>query len=148
MLINHDFYNQMIKIVHSLGLHESNKTPCGQPLSISEAHAIMELQLSEEVTQTDISHLLQLEKSTISRLVQQMESKGWILRKTSLTDQRIKVLTLSEKGLAIANKLNISRTEKFNRILSCIPEGKQHEVIFAMEILTKAIYKDKEKEGS
>ncbi|UCZ53760.1 winged helix DNA-binding protein [Bacillus shivajii] len=129
----------MKEIIRSLGLHHPNQTPCGQPISISEAHTIMEIQLKEEVTQSDLTQILNLEKSTVSRLVQQLEKKDWLKRETSPKDQRMKILRLTEKGQKIAQRLETSRIEKFNSILANIPENRHKEVIVALELLIEAI---------
>lgn len=129
----------MIKIIRSLGLHHSNQTPCGQPISMSEAHAIMELQKRKKITQSDLTQLLSLEKSTVSRLIQQLKKKNWLIYETDPKDHRVKILKLSEGGLKVAQQLESSRKEKFDRILSKIPPGKQQDVIVAMELLTQAI---------
>ncbi|OLO26773.1 hypothetical protein BTR23_22060 [Alkalihalophilus pseudofirmus] len=129
----------MIKIIRSLGLHQPDQTPCGQPISISEAHTIMEIKLRGEVTQSNLTQILNLEKSTVSRLVQQLEKKEWVNREMSPKDQRMKVLRLSEKGQKVAQRLENSRLEKFDSILANIPENRHKEVIVALELLIQAI---------
>ncbi|OLS38327.1 hypothetical protein BTR22_07530 [Alkalihalophilus pseudofirmus] len=129
----------MIKLIRSLGLHQPGQTPCGQPISISEAHTIMEIQLRGEVTQFNLTQILNLKKSTVSRLVQQLEKKEWVNRETSPKDQRMKILRLSEKGEKVAQRLDTSRIEKFNSILANIPENRHKEVIVGLELLIHAI---------
>ncbi len=65
----------------------------------------MEIQLNQEVTQSDLTQILNLEKSTVSRLVQQLEKKDWLKRKISPKDQRMKILRLTEKGQKICATL-------------------------------------------
>ncbi|WP_368505111.1 MarR family winged helix-turn-helix transcriptional regulator [Alkalihalophilus sp. As8PL] len=99
----------------------------------------MEIQLRGEVTQFNLTQILNLEKSTVSRLVQQLEKKEWVNRETSPKDQRMKILRLSEKGLKVAQRLETSRIEKFNSILANIPENRHKEVIVGLELLIHAI---------
>ncbi|WP_025026788.1 MarR family winged helix-turn-helix transcriptional regulator [Caldalkalibacillus mannanilyticus] len=139
------FHNQMITIIRSLGLHHAERTPCGQPLSISEAHTIMELHKKKRLTQTELTQILQLEKSSVSRLLQQLERKGWLEREASASDQRVKLLKLSEKGENVAHRLDQSRKEKFDRIAANIPEEKLEQVVESMNILIRAIDEENKK---
>ena len=61
------------------GLHKPDQTPCGQPVSVAEAHALMDLEFGP-MRQGELAVRLQLEKSTVSRLVRQMDAHGWIQR--------------------------------------------------------------------
>lgn len=147
MMGTNDFHNRMISMIRSLGLHQPNRTPCGQPVSISEAHTIMELERAGELNQSQLTQALQLEKSTVSRLVQQLEKKGWLIRKPSAADQRIKNIQLSETGRRVAERLNDSRKEKFDSILQQIPLDKRSQLIESLDLLVEAMnHIEKEKE--
>ena len=38
-----DIQQQLISFIRAFGLNQTERTPCGQPVSVSEAHALMEL---------------------------------------------------------------------------------------------------------
>lgn len=127
-------------------LHRRQKTPCGHALSVSEAHTLMELEKRGTLTQFELGETLRLEKSSVSRLVQQLEKKGWIARNENERDQRVKMLRLTDKGLKMARQLHRSRSDKFQRILSRIPKERRGQVIESMEWLVNAL-RQEEKEN-
>jgi DNA-binding MarR family transcriptional regulator len=81
---------------------------------------------------------LPLEKSTVSRLVRQMEAHGWIQRNSDCHDGRAVLIRLTKQGRKTANELARVRQEKFARILAAIPEDKRSMVVEAISILERA----------
>ncbi|HWT04391.1 MAG TPA: helix-turn-helix domain-containing protein, partial [Xanthomonadales bacterium] len=74
------FQGHMIALVRSLGLHKPDETPCGQPISVAEAHALLEIAREPGLTQNGLAARLRLEKSTVSRLAGMLQRRGWIRR--------------------------------------------------------------------
>ena len=48
---------------------------------------------------------LSLEKSSVSRLVQQLEQQGWVARERDARDGRLRLLRLTEAGAATTDRL-------------------------------------------
>ena len=61
----------------------------------------MYLYSHEDKRQEDIAECLMLDKGTIARTLQKMEKKELIERTVNESDQREKVITLNERGLAV-----------------------------------------------
>jgi DNA-binding MarR family transcriptional regulator len=135
------FHDEMIRLIRALGVHNEERTPCGKPISISEAHALMELHTHTNLTQTRLGELLHLEKSTISRLVKQMERRQWIHRKRDEQDNRYVQLSLTTQGERIASQLEQSRKKMFHSIMDHIPTEQQHAVTQSLQTLITAIGK-------
>lgn len=77
-----------------------SRTLAGTDLSPSAVHAILEIGFNDGLTAKDLSERLNLEKSTISRLLKSLESGGEIRSTPHQTDRRAQVLSLTEKGQA------------------------------------------------
>jgi len=133
------FQTQLMGLVRAFGLHRPDQTPCGQPISVAEAHALMELSGRQILSQNELTTRLGLEKSTVSRLVKKMCDRHWIKPTRSDTDRRIVELSLTSTGQQVAEKLAIARQQKFEQILSNIPEDRQAAVLDALNILVEAI---------
>jgi DNA-binding MarR family transcriptional regulator len=131
--------DQMIALIRAFALHRPDTTPCGQPVTIAEAHALLELQRDEPLSQQELGQRLHLEKSTVSRLVSLLEGREWIIRTRSEVDARVVKLGLSTEGQAAAAQLSASRAEKFGRVLAAIPPEQREQVIAALEILVGAM---------
>ncbi|WP_172563039.1 MarR family winged helix-turn-helix transcriptional regulator [Vibrio furnissii] len=59
---------------------------------------------SEPMTQSQISELLYLEKSSVSRSIDGLEKRGWIERQRSPSDSRSKFVSLSQQSLAVVER--------------------------------------------
>lgn len=130
----------MIALVRAFGLHRPDTTPCGEPVSVAEAHALMELSRAEGLSQNDLAERLQLVKSTISRLVGLLEGRGWVERRRDPRDGRAVQLVLTEQGQQAAAQLAAARQVKFARLLDRIPEQERDAVIHALKTLVEAMY--------
>jgi DNA-binding MarR family transcriptional regulator len=109
----------------------------------------MDLAAFGSMRQGELAARLQLEKSTVSRLVRQMEAHGWIQRNSDRHDGRAHLvcrqlsragvlLRLTRQGRETATELARARQEKFARILAAIPEDKRSMVVEAISILDRA----------
>ncbi len=130
---------QMVALVRAFGWHRPERTPCGQPVPISEAHALMELARANTLTQSELGARLGLEKSTVSRLVGQLEARGWLTRDRSDDDGRVALLTLSSAGRDAAEQLAMARATFFAGVLERIPAGRRESVLESLSLLVQAL---------
>jgi DNA-binding MarR family transcriptional regulator len=130
---------QMIALVRAFGLHQGDRTPCGKPVSVAEAHALLELSRHGPLVQRDLATWLRLEKSTVSRLVAQLEQRGWLTRARSETDKRTLLLALTADGQRIASELAEARHARFERLLAAIPPAQRDTISQALTTLVEAI---------
>ncbi len=135
-----ELQERMMTFVRAFGLHQPERTPCGQPVSVSEAHALAELSNTEPLTQQELGLRLRLEKSTVSRLVGILEKKNWIERTANPNDGRSLELRLTESGTRIAKQVACARQQTFSRLLESIPEKQRFAVLTALKTLTEALY--------
>jgi DNA-binding MarR family transcriptional regulator len=134
-----DLQEQMIALIRAFGLHRPDQTPCGQPIAVAEAHTLIELARAELLSQNDLVARLLLTKSTVSRLVHQMEQRGWIARTRSPLDGRMVQIHLTEAGRTLSCDLAEARRAKFARILAAIPEEQRASVLESLTILVEAM---------
>ncbi len=130
---------QMVALVRAFGLHRPDETPCGQPVPVSEAHALAELALDDPLSQSELAARLRLEKSTVSRIVGQLAARGWVERDRDPGDGRAVCLRLTKRGAAAAGEIGEARRRKFGAVLERIPEDERDEVLRALDILTEAM---------
>jgi DNA-binding MarR family transcriptional regulator len=136
-----ELLQSVVAFVRSFGLHKPDQTPCGQPVAVAEAHALMDLATFGSMRQGELAARLHLEKSTVSRLVRQMEAHGWIQRNFDRHDGRAVLIRLTRKGRETAGELSQVHQEKFARILAAIPEDKRSMVVEAISIMERACSK-------
>lgn len=125
--------------IRAFGLHQPEQTPCGQPIPVSEAHALIELARDAPFTQAELGRRLLLEKSTISRLVNQLVARGWVERGPDSRDRRAASLSLTPAGQRAAANLAMARRQKFTQLLDAVPETERETVLQALKTLTEAL---------
>lgn len=81
-----DLQRRFVAFVRAFGLHRPEQTPCGAPVAVSEAHALSVIDEHGPLPQNNLAHHLQLAKSTVSRMLDQLERRGWVQRSTSDDD--------------------------------------------------------------
>ena len=84
------------ELVREFGL--MNQTVAGTDLSLSAVHAIIEIGRADGLSSKHLSERLQLEKSTVSRLVKSLVEAGEIREVRSKNDMRMKFLHLTPQG--------------------------------------------------
>lgn len=131
---------RLMALVRALGLLDADHTPCGQPLSPSAAHALAELSGGTPLTQTELGSRLRLEKSTISRLVGQLEERGWIERRRAEHDGRLVLLALTDRGSTMAARVAAAREVFFARLCDRIPPDRRDEMADAVALLVEALH--------
>lgn len=132
--------DRIAAFVRAFGLHQPDRTPCGQPVPVSEAYALAELHRDGALTQLELGGRLQLEKSTVSRLVSQLTSRGWVERVKRDGDARLVWLELTEAGRTAAGELAAARAVRFTGLLEAIPDGDRRTVIDCLTLLTEAAH--------
>lgn len=132
----------MVALVRAFGLHRPHETPCGEPVPVAEAHALMDLATVPSMNHGDLAKRLRLDKSTVSRLVRQLEKRKWIQRMSAPSDGRVLLIRLTPKGRRAAQRLAAARRSKFDRLLEAIPSKQRAEVMNALTTLVEAMDKN------
>jgi DNA-binding MarR family transcriptional regulator len=127
-------------VVRALGLLRPDTTPCGQPMSITEAHAIGELHAAGPLTQQELADRLRLQKSTVSRLVDELCADGLVNRSPNPADKRSVLLVLTPLGTRRAKRLDAARRKLFARLLDQLPRDERRVVIAGLDRLEQATH--------
>ncbi|MFZ6005578.1 MAG: MarR family winged helix-turn-helix transcriptional regulator [Actinomycetota bacterium] len=122
-------------LVRALGLLRPDTTPCGQPMSPTEAHAIDELRHRGPLTQKDLASALGLQKSTVSRLVDQLDARELVARVANPSDARSVHIVLTPNGQRRAERLASARQAFFKQLLEPLGVDDRQTVIHGLSIL-------------
>ena len=130
---------QVVAFIRAFGLHRPDQTACGEPVSVSEAHALMELASEPSLRPAALAQRLRLEKSTVSRLVRQLEKRSWVTREPDRTDGRAVQLRLTEAGRTASGKLARARAEKFDALMGALPEEQRDQIVQGFKTLVEVL---------
>jgi DNA-binding transcriptional LysR family regulator len=93
---------RLLRTMHVLDGHDYG----GVRVTLSEVMALGELDADQPLTQRELGDRLGLDKSTISRLVGAMESRGWLARERDPRNRRFAIVSLTEAGATLSSKLS------------------------------------------
>lgn len=131
--------DRVVAFVRAFGLHQPDSTPCGQSIPVSQAHALTDLAARQPMNQSELGSALRLSKSTISRLVGQLERRGWVERtRGSASDGRMVELRLTTDGERIAATVAAARRRRMETFFERIPQAQRAAVLQALSTLTEA----------
>lgn len=134
--------NAVRRFVRLFGLLDEHRTPCGEPLRVPHAHALMILHERTDERPPRISELganLSVDKANVSRLCNRMQEQGHVELRPCPNDGRAKRVHLTDEGERVAARVDGSSLEQFERILAALEATEPGEVVGALEALNEAI---------
>lgn len=105
--------------------------------SLTEARVIFEISKTEHCTANQLSSILEIDRSYMSRIITKFEKNGLIIRHTSKVDSRNIEIRLSEKGMDTFHKLNERSNNQIEKILEKLNDEDCEKVRDAMNIIKK-----------
>jgi len=127
------------EFIQAVGLHRPDQVPVGFSISLSEMFALMVLAAEAPMSQQALAERLDLEKSTVSRLIKDLEQQGWVKRERDLHDSRMFQLSLSDEGQGAAAQLAKSLTERHERLLTALKPDEQEALAYGLAALIRAL---------
>ncbi len=106
-----------------------------KPLGLSQAKWITLLKLSwaeDGMSQRELAERLGVENPTLARLLDRMAADGWIERRGSDTDRRIKMVHLRRKSCTLLQQINAVAMRLSAELLEGVPP---EELRACMEVL-------------
>jgi DNA-binding MarR family transcriptional regulator len=113
--------------------------PYGIGLSLSHCSALIDIERHGTIKPNELTTLLLLDKSTVSRLLSNLVAKDLIRTSNDTDDGRGKVLTLTSKGKKLVEVINeVSNDSVLSVFKNLTPQEKQ-TVVTAFQLISKAI---------
>jgi len=130
---------ELIRIlVRNLGiLEKSDASCCG--ITIAQCHAIVEIGRAKKIALVDLADCLGLDKSTMSRTINNLVQAGIVDRDTDDGDRRYVVIQLSDSGTEVFRTIEESMGRYYLDIFCLIPEEKREQVLESLQLLTSAV---------
>jgi DNA-binding MarR family transcriptional regulator len=133
----------VLGFIRAMGLLQVKETPCGQPLSVPQAHTLLFLrgqpEGAEAPSQQALADHLALDKSTITRLVRKMSDQDLLVLSPCPNDKRAKRLNLTEKGERMGGQVERASLALFAGVVSALPTSDPSSIAKAVNQLVTAI---------
>jgi len=140
--INGKNFRESIRILErKLGLLNKQDV-CYSEVTLAQCHALVEIGRSKAISLKELASILGLDVSTMSRTVDSLVKKEFIVRAPSKTDRRSVVIELTDKGLYIFNDIENTMDEQFESIFKQISQEDQQTALNGLNIIIDALTKN------
>ena len=127
--------------VRVAGLLQPDQIVHGGSISMSQAFTLHELDTAAELTlsQQDLAERLRLEKSTVSRMVADLEAKGLLIRERDPDNRRLYRLCITSKGRTVHRRMGATFHEQFERLADGMTTAEQNALLKGLPALVRVI---------
>jgi DNA-binding MarR family transcriptional regulator len=133
------FDRLLMDVIREMGAHRPEQLLPGWSLSLSEVYALSILAERAPLSQQELGAALSLEKSSVSRLVQQLEQRGWALRERDSRDSRVRLLRLTDEGTEVAELLQQHVSEAHAMLFERLTPHEQKALLEGLAALRRAL---------
>ncbi len=124
------------EMIRQLGLLDNRFAAIG---SVSQCHALIEIDSRGSITVKELVDLLSLDKSTISRLVAQLVKNKNCIVQCDENDRRNKLISLTEKGKKSVHQLHTEAKNQVSLALDLMSTEEKEVVLNGLKIYAKAL---------
>jgi len=121
------------------GALSADATPCGKPLSMAHAHALMVLLGQPELSQQELGRELNIDKSNVARLCAKLVESGHARQRPSARDGRSRMVSLTADGKRLAREVDGASRARFEAVLAALPTGKRRELVESLGELVAVV---------
>ncbi|NIM58422.1 MAG: MarR family transcriptional regulator [Candidatus Aminicenantes bacterium] len=114
---------------------------CCAEVTLAQCHVLLEVEDKGQTTTGEIAKHLNLEKSTVSRTIDDLVNGGLLKRVPHPSDRRYVLIELSDRGKMTCDSINRLNDEYFGKILGSIPEDKIDPILKYFDLLVN-IFED------
>ncbi|MFU8787088.1 MAG: MarR family winged helix-turn-helix transcriptional regulator [Candidatus Izemoplasmataceae bacterium] len=107
----------------------------------SQCYTLIHLKNNPHFTMQALSEKMNLDKSTMTRILNILERDGYLLRYKDQNDRRVVMARLTEKGLTATTQIESSIHAYYLKIVENLPKGQVEDVLKAVSTLIDAFKK-------
>lgn len=136
---NADVLREIVRVLErKLGvLDDLQSSCCG--MTFSQCHALVEIGRAQSISLNDLADLLGLDKSTMSRTINNLVENDLVAREIDSEDRRYITIQLTPKGRQSFQEIETGMGAYFSQIYQSIPEAKREQVIESLQLLALAM---------
>jgi DNA-binding MarR family transcriptional regulator len=135
-------HHLLMDLMLGAGFMQLDQVIPGQPISLSQAFALHELDTGIPLSQQELAARLRLEKSTVSRLAAELERKGLLVRERDPRNRRLYRLRLTDEGRAVHRRMGTVIHEQYVRWAANLSESEQEALLAGLTALVREVHRD------
>ena len=129
----------MQQLFRGFGALAVDTTPCGKPLPMAHAHALMVLLVEGELSQQALGTKLRIDKSNVARLCARMVDAGHAEQRASERDGRSRRVSLTPSGKRLARDVDAASYARFSTWLAALPVARRSPLLDGLNQLVAAM---------
>jgi len=133
------FDQLLMDVIREMGVLRPDQVLPGWSLSLSEIYALNVLTERAPISQQELGAALLLEKSSVTRLVQQLEQRGWLLRERAPADNRLRLLRLTEEGARVTEEIHQHMHERHGDLFARLTPDEQAALLQGLAALRRVM---------
>ena len=131
----------LMDLVLAAGFLQLDQVIPGQPVSLSQAFALHELDTGVPLSQQELAARLRLEKSTVSRLAAELERKGLLVRERDPRNRRLYRLRLTDEGRAVHRRMRTVFHQQYVRWSDNISESEREALLAGLTAFVREVFR-------
>jgi DNA-binding MarR family transcriptional regulator len=132
----------VMDLIRAAGMLAPDQLMPGGQLTMSQAFAVHELDVDRPLSQRELAERLHLEKSSVSRMVAEMERKELVVRERDPANRRFYRLRLTDAGRALHRGIARAMHEHFVRSVAAMSELERDALLTGLPALIRAMRAD------
>tara|TARA_B110000483_G_scaffold239806_1_gene319089 strand:+ start:2054 stop:2503 length:450 start_codon:yes stop_codon:yes gene_type:complete len=108
-------------------------------IGLSQSHALIEMEKHGSITVGELTKLLGLNKSSISRMLTKLKESGYITQIEQGEDNRVKPFALTPDGVRKLGKIDEHASARVDHALELLDKTERQKVIEGMDLYAKAL---------
>lgn len=126
-------------LVRVAGLIRPDQEIPGFAISMSQAFAVHELDTDVPLSQRELADRLRLEKSTVSRMIADLERLGLIERERDPASRRTNRLRLTDEGRALHVRIAANYSEQFRHWAAGLSDTESAALLVGLPALIRVV---------
>ncbi len=132
----------VMDLIRAAGLLQADQQLRGARISMSQIFGLHELDTDRPLSQRELAERLNLEKSTVSRMVAEMERQGLVVRERDPANRRFYRLRLTAAGRARHRSAATGMHDHFVRAVAAMTDTERAALLTGLPALVKALRAD------
>ena len=128
-----------MELVRAAGILQPEQLVPGEPVSMSQAFALHELDTSGPLSQRDLAERLRLEKSSVSRMAAEMERKGLLVRERDPDNRRSYRLRLTAEGRRLHRHMGTEFHRQYVRWVATMTPAERAALLVGLPALVRVV---------
>jgi len=112
-------------------------------LTVAEASLLASMDPGRKLCSTALMERQELSKGRISRIVESLHRKGFVIKNEHHDDRRHNILELTDRGRSVRQAITEEQGAHCRKVLAHVPDAKRAAILPALEQLVEALERTK-----